>query len=709
MKSFVGRFSLSITLATVLCQAIFVGDSHAAACATPPSGLVSWWRGETNALDQVDGNNGTLLNGATFAPGTAGQSFSFNGGGAHVRIPDNSSLDITNAITIEAWIYPTDVSNYHEIVSKWDTVVGVNQRSYTSGILPDGTAHLTLSPDGGAPLIAVVRSTNSLTANQWTHYAGTYDGTTMKLYINGVLQNQTAYSSGMFQGTDALGIGAATGGGAPGQFVAAFAGRIDEPSLYNRALSASEVLAIFNAGSAGKCLTTNPPACVTPPAGIVSWWRAEANALDQADGNNGTLAGNTTYAAGEVATGFVFDGSGDAVTVGNPTNLQLQNFTIETWMKRSSASQTSLDSSGAVLFGYGQGGYAFGINHNGTLFLTRVGIDNVILSTPITNTSFHHVAVTKLGTNVVFYIDGTAYPVGPYSTTYTFESSAAVGARGDNLGNSFLGIIDECSVYNRQLSASEIQSIYSAAAAGKCAPATPPIVISQPQSQTVFVGDTATLNVSAGGTAPLSYQWRRNSTNLSGATDASLVLANVQLSDAGTYAVVITNIAGSATSSNATLAVNPAGSCAPVPSGIVSWWKAETNTLDQTGTNNGTLVGNTTFTAGRVGQAFRLDGSGDGVRVGNPTNLRLQNFTIETWMKRLSVSQSSADFGGAEFFGYGSGGYAFGIDHDGTLFLTRVEVDNVTLPNAITDTNLHHVAVTKSGTNVGSLSPRRGK
>ena len=77
--------------------------------------------------------------------------------------------------------------------------------------------------------------------------------------------------------------------------------------------------------------------CVAPPAGLVSWWRGEANALDQAGTNHGTLAGNATYGAGRVGQGFVFDGYADLATVGNPTSLQLQDFTIEVWMKRTSA------------------------------------------------------------------------------------------------------------------------------------------------------------------------------------------------------------------------------------------------------------------------------------------------------------------------------------------------------------------------------------
>ena len=77
--------------------------------------------------------------------------------------------------------------------------------------------------------------------------------------------------------------------------------------------------------------------CVPPPSGLVSWWRAEGDALDSGETNNGTLAGNTSFNTGRMGQEFVFDGSGDAVQVGNPSNLQ-QDFTIEAWIKRANAS-----------------------------------------------------------------------------------------------------------------------------------------------------------------------------------------------------------------------------------------------------------------------------------------------------------------------------------------------------------------------------------
>jgi hypothetical protein len=81
-----------------------------------------------------------------------------------------------------------------------------------------------------------------------------------------------------------------------------------------------------------------------------------------------------------------------------------------------------------------------------------------------------------------------------------------------------------------------------------------PVVVIVPQSKTAGVGTDVTFNTEVSGTPPFSYQWSFNGTNRLGATNTSLVLTNVQLTQAGQYAVVVSNAAGSATSA-ATLIV----------------------------------------------------------------------------------------------------------------------------------------------------------
>jgi hypothetical protein len=110
-------------------------------------------------------------------------------------------------------------------------------------------------------------------------------------------------------------------------------------------------------------------------------------------------------------------------------------------------------------------------------------------------------------------------------------------------------------LYNRALSSNEVAAIYSAGAAGKCKVVSGLTITAQPQSQTVAAGSSPTFTVAAAGTAPLSYQWQFNGTNLSGATNTSLTLAGVQPTNAGNYTVVVTNSAASATSAVAVLTV----------------------------------------------------------------------------------------------------------------------------------------------------------
>ena len=302
-------------------------------------------------------------------------------------------------------------------------------------------------------------------------------------------------------------------------------------------------------------VVTSAPPCVAPVPGLISWWRGESNTLDSVGNNNGTLVNQAAYISGKVGAGYVFDGNGDAVQLGNPPSLQLQNFTIEAWIKRADAAVVTTAGGDAEFMAYGSGGYAFGINNNGTIFLSKVGVSGVTLSSPaVADTNFHHVAVSKAGSTVIFYIDGVAYPVSSYNPGFTFSSAVAIGARGDG-GGFFLGRIDELGFYGRALTAGEVQAIYGASVSGKCVVSVGPVIITHPQSVNAVVGTNVTFSVLAGGSVPLSYQWRANGTNIQGATGATLVLTNVQLSQAGNYTVQVTNTAGSATSSNATLSV----------------------------------------------------------------------------------------------------------------------------------------------------------
>ena len=133
----------------------------------------------------------------------------------------------------------------------------------------------------------------------------------------------------------------------------------------------------------------------------------------------------------------------------------------------------------------------------------------------------------------------------------------------------------------------------------------PPAITTQPQSQSVLAGQTATFSVAATGTPPLNYQWLFSGTNIAGATTNPFTLANVQLTNAGNYSVVITNIAGSVTSSAVALTVlftNPA---------VFAQWNFNSITPDGTPTTGTTTPSTGTGTAALLNGTTATFATGD--------------------------------------------------------------------------------------------------
>ncbi|HTH47995.1 MAG TPA: LamG domain-containing protein, partial [Candidatus Limnocylindria bacterium] len=248
-----------MTLLACLSAASCLGQSI-----TPPSGLVGWWTGDSTAndatYDPALGNNGTLVSPATYATGKVGNAFSFNGGGSTaaagvVTIPETSSLTITN-ITVDAWIKPVDVT--------WRPIIEWGEENDNPGV------HFWVGATAGAPdtgsLFVNIRDRsntdyafevdNVIATNVWSFVAVTFNQSNgdAKLYLNGSLIGTHNFGTGIIPKTDTrLQIGQrvdyAGGDAAAGSH---FYGLIDEVEIFNRVLSASELLSIYNAGVNGK-------------------------------------------------------------------------------------------------------------------------------------------------------------------------------------------------------------------------------------------------------------------------------------------------------------------------------------------------------------------------------------------------------------------------------------------------------------------------
>ena len=527
----------------------------ALACVTPPSGLAGWWAGEGNGNDVLGTNNGVLMNGVGFGPGEVGQAFTFYGSNQFVAVADAPSLDPTNAFSLEAWV------NLSAFSGNDSTVIAAKEdpystRQYQLAMFNSG-GHWVFRPGVMVPGGFIgFNGTNAVQLNTWYHVVETYDGAVLKLYVNGNLDGSTPASGPINVTANPFRIG--SDGSGPWNFI----GNIDEVSLYNRALVPSEIQSIYNAGAAGKC----PPgalACVTPPSGLAGWWAGEGSGSDVLGANNGVLMNGAGFGPGEVGQAFTFYGSNQFVAVADAPSLDPTNaFSLEAWVNLSAFSGNDSTVIAAKEDPYSTRQYQLAMFNSGGHWIFRPGVmvPGGFIGFNGTNAvqlnTWYHVVETYDGAVLKLYVngnlDGSTPASGPINVT---ANPFRIGSDGSGPWN-FIGNIDEVSLYNRALVPSEIQSIYNAGAAGKCATPIPVAIYSQPANQTVVIGQTASFTVDASGTAPLSYKWSLNGTAIPGATNNPLVLTNVQAGQAGNYSVQVTNALGSATSSNALLTVN---------------------------------------------------------------------------------------------------------------------------------------------------------
>ncbi len=175
-----------------------------------------------------NGNNGVIAAGTWATTGKYGKALVFNGTSTKVTINDSPSLRLQTGMTLEAWINPTAVS------SAWrDVIYKGNDNYYLMA-----TTHLGSVPDGGGIFAGAgsdLFGTTAIALNTWVHLATTYDGTTLRLFVNGVQVASKAQTGSIMTSANPLQIG---GDDIFGQF---FKGTIDEVRVYNVALTAAQI------------------------------------------------------------------------------------------------------------------------------------------------------------------------------------------------------------------------------------------------------------------------------------------------------------------------------------------------------------------------------------------------------------------------------------------------------------------------------------
>ncbi len=220
---------------------------------TNASGLVGHWTFDgaklTTATATDSSGNGFDAELSTNRPtkgiGKIGQALVFNGTNNQVNVPYYDALAPTSAVSFGAWFKTTDFSSLQRIVTKaFFGGYGLELNPTLSAIV--ASVNVTGANNGAS---TTTYPFSSLSTNKWYHAFATYDGTTLKLYINGVLVSSRVVGGSIaYTYNNYLCIAASTNSNLCNGGGNRFAGSLDDVRVYNRALSASEVQALYKQG-----------------------------------------------------------------------------------------------------------------------------------------------------------------------------------------------------------------------------------------------------------------------------------------------------------------------------------------------------------------------------------------------------------------------------------------------------------------------------
>jgi hypothetical protein len=442
------------TLGTSQAVGTILNDDPPPHCASRPSGMVAWWPLDSNPTDIVGGSDGVLQGDTAFGSGHVREALALDGVDDAMVASDGRLPLGAAARTIELWIKP--VADGVPVIYG---AAAANDAFYVRVI----AHHACLGQWGGTGTCG----TTDVTDGEWHHVAATYDGgSDARLYVDGHLE-ASASQSYATTATGRLIVGST-----PDMSGDYYQGSVDEVSVYNRALAASEIELLVRADNFGKCC-----ACTSVPSGLVSSWSGEGNANDRLGTNNGVVNGALGFASGQVGQAFQFAGTPAYVEVPASGSLGPNGqFTVEFWAYPLPQTGTGLlnesdsqvDGAGwAFSYDGSPGGQrsSFGVQSSASDLQTLNAAPGTV---PVGQ--WTHIAGTSDGTTMHLYINGVEVSSSPSPAVLPSPFSLLVGASQRNgiKEQFFNGKIDEVNVYNRALGADEIRGIVNAARAGLC-------------------------------------------------------------------------------------------------------------------------------------------------------------------------------------------------------------------------------------------------
>jgi hypothetical protein len=399
----------------------------------------------TTAYDSYGSNDGAIYD-ATWTVGTNESALYFDGVNDYVEVADHPTLN-PQEITLMAWVKHDSTTDHRAIIDKRDSV----DDGYNLYISPSGNSWMRINGN-------TLTGTSAIDDDAWHHVVGTYDGSELKIFVDGIEESSTVIGGETIDTTNPLRIGLARDNSFD------FNGIIDDVRIYNYALSNQEIVSIYD--------STKPSEDI-----LLSIWRFNENtgtiAYDSAGDNHGTING-ATWIQGINGSALSFDGDMDYVSIDDDNSLDLsEEGTIEAWVYITNyqpyagiihkGNKKDFSDEAYSLQFWGNGGTV-----RFALFDENGDYENIDSTFELEVEQWYHLAVTWNGSTLALYIDGEVdnskeNVIGSVRNT---NGMLQIGSQltekyNNNYGYlEFEGVIDEVKMYHTALSQDEINQSF---------------------------------------------------------------------------------------------------------------------------------------------------------------------------------------------------------------------------------------------------------
>lgn len=395
-----------------------------------------------------------------------GQAAVFDGN--YIEVPDSDSLDMTDAFSINVWIYKEPNSELDKHEHHWAPIVVKGDNEYTDETTPYALVH---DYDNYSPAVRLVNSDDSSTltcskevsVQKWHMITATWNGTFVKFYVDGVLVDTQTWKGSLMASDGKLFIGC----NIPDK-TAFFKGKMDELTITNGELTSEQIKAYYDEAV---------PAMQNEKK-LVAYYKFDGNTKDYSEfKNDGKVVGsNITY--GELKDGkavagkaAIFSGS-NYIEVNDKDCLDFSNaFSISTWIYKSAVSSDKNRWAPVVVKGgseYLDETTPYALVHDYDNFSPAVrlynteGGDTVYGEFDIGNQKWYMLTVTWNGQDIKYYIDGKLRSTQSWKgELFSSDGKLFIGCNIPDRTVYFKGMLDELRLYNYDLSTQEIAKLYT--------------------------------------------------------------------------------------------------------------------------------------------------------------------------------------------------------------------------------------------------------